>query len=197
MHPDKDVLPIADVPDDSARRARCRPTSTVADGREVTPNAVGSVVVATRPPGAHGHGGSGIRSAIETYDQPVRPAKRRHCGARIMAPSSFTNWSAPDGLRPASVARSTAALRVPGAAQHAYRARARNGITCPGRVSSAGSVAESDRTLMVWARSAAEMPRGLHVAGVHGHGVRGSSGLSFDGAVTGEDQAGPGPHRGG
>ncbi len=54
-------------------------------------------------------------------------------------------------------ARSTAASVCP-ARRSTPPGTARSGMTWPGRVSSHGSVAESESTLMVRARSAAEMP---------------------------------------
>ena len=99
-----------------------------------------------------------MRSAIEIMTRPCSSANARHCGARIIVPSSLTSsHSAPAADSPARRARSTAASVCPGR-RSTPPSIARSGTTWPGRVSSHGSVAESESTLMVRARSSAEMP---------------------------------------
>ena len=75
-----------------------------------------------------------------------------------MVPSSFMiSQTTPDGSRPASRARSTAASVWP-ARTRTPPSRARSGKTCPGWTRSCGVDAGSIATWIVCARSAAEIP---------------------------------------
>ena len=77
---------------------------------------------------------------------------------RAMVPSSFMiSQMTPDGFRPASRARSTAASVCP-ARSSTPPGRAMSGNTWPGCTRSAGPRSGSMATWMVCARSAAEMP---------------------------------------
>jgi len=94
---------------------------------EILSYSVGSFVEATRLTTDSVRIRIGIRSAMATSGMSCRRQIRLSCGTRAMVPSLFMNSQmTPEGWRPASLAKSTAASVLPGTCEYSA-SFARNG----------------------------------------------------------------------